>query len=133
VYATVLMFEDERNMNNPELVLQIHKEYVDAGVDYLTTNTFRTTPRAYTKAGAINLKAEEHEQFAKTSLNKAVELSKEAAHPQIKIIGSIAPLEDCYKPGLFPGKEIARDEFPIAILKLPVVFEYSDLYPKPEL
>ena len=29
----------------------------------------------------------------------------------MKILGSIAPLEDCYEPRLFPGEEIAKNEF----------------------
>ena len=39
------------NLTNPDLLYGIHQEYVNAGVDYLTTNTFRTTPRAYQKTG----------------------------------------------------------------------------------
>ena len=27
------------NLTNPELVLEIHREYVDAGADYITANT----------------------------------------------------------------------------------------------
>ena len=37
------------NDKNPDLLYKIHKEYVEAGANYLTTNTFRTTPRAYKK------------------------------------------------------------------------------------
>ena len=39
------------NLTSPELVLDIHREYVDAGADYITANTFRTTSRAYEKTG----------------------------------------------------------------------------------
>ena len=35
------------NLKTPKLVYQIHKDYIDAGSTYITTNTFRTTPRAY--------------------------------------------------------------------------------------
>ena len=40
----------DANIHHPKLVQLIHKEYIDAGADYITTNTFRTTPRAYAKA-----------------------------------------------------------------------------------
>ena len=41
----------EINRTNPDIVRQIHKEYIIAGADFITTNTFRTTPRAYRKTG----------------------------------------------------------------------------------
>ena len=98
----------DANINYPELVLQIHREYVDAGADYITTNTFRTTPRAYLKTGINNKKAS---QMAKNSLMQAVEIANNTALSTTKIIGSIAPLEDCYKPDLFPGRDVAILEF----------------------
>ena len=98
----------DANINYSELVLQIHMEYIEAGADYITTNTFRTTPRAYLKTG-INSK--EASQMAKKSLLRAIELAKKTAIPTTKIIGSIAPLEDCYMPDLFPGRNIAISEF----------------------
>jgi len=102
------LWSADANMNYPELVLQIHGEYVDAGADYITTNTFRTTPRAYLKTGINSTKAS---QMAKISLVRAVELAKKTAPKRIQIIGSIAPLEDCYRPDLFPGRDLAMSEF----------------------
>ena len=96
----------DANINHPELVQKIHKEYVDAGANYITTNTFRTTPRSYAK---INTKV--NVQDANTSLLRAVELAKCSVGSSTKILGSIAPLEDCYRPNLFPGKDIAISEF----------------------
>ena len=98
----------EANIHNPELVQKIHSQYIDAGADYITTNTFRTTPRAYLKTEFNSKKAN---QMAKDSLIRAVELAKIAALPTTKIIGSIAPLEDCYRPDLFPGREAVISEF----------------------
>ena len=98
----------DANLNYSELVLQIHMEYIDAGADFITTNTFRTTPRAYLKTGINSKKAS---QMAKKSLVQAVKLAKNAALLTTKIIGSIAPLEDCYRPDLFPGRGVAISEF----------------------
>ena len=39
------------NETYSDIVLKIHQEYVKAGADVLTTNSFRTTPYAYQKAG----------------------------------------------------------------------------------
>ena len=49
--------------------------------------------------------------MAKKSLILAVEHAKISASATTKVIGSIAPLEDCYKPELFPGRDIAISEF----------------------
>ena len=101
------------NLTNPELVLEIHREYVDAGADYITANTFRTTSRAYEKTGTSTSSVSNKKTgaLARKSLNKAVELAKEAASNSVKVLGSIASLEDCYSPELFPGKNTAITEF----------------------
>ena len=104
------------NLTNPELVLKIHREYVDAGADYITANTFRTTPRAFGKldslvAGSVEVNKKDAVLNSRNSLFTAVELAKEAARNSVKVLGSIASLEDCYSPELFPGKNTAITEF----------------------
>ena len=96
------------NLTHPDYVQKIHEAYLTAGADILTTNTFRTTPRAYRNNGY-----EEHEarQRSHESLERAVELARQAAGDDIIVAGSIAPLEDCYQPELFPGIEFAQREF----------------------
>jgi len=56
---------------------------------------------------------EEHDarQRSHESLERAVELARQAAGDDIIVTGSIAPLEDCYEPDLFPGNEFAQREF----------------------
>ena len=96
----------DANITSPDMVEKIHREHLSAGADYITTNTFRTTPRAYNKTSAINPKTS-----ARTSLYKAVDLAKKSARKSVKVLGSIAPLEDCYLPNLFPGRVTAIAEF----------------------
>ena len=96
------------NLSHPDYVRKIHEAYLKAGADILTTNTFRTTPRAYRNNGF-----EEHKAIQRSheSLVRAVELAKQTAGVDIIVAGSIAPLEDCYEPNLFPGIEFAQREF----------------------
>ena len=96
----------DANITSPKIVQKIHQEYVDAGTDYITANTFRTTPRAYKKIGTSK-----PEETARASLYKAVEIAKKAACNSVKVAGSIAPLEDCYSPNLFPGRDVSVAEF----------------------
>ena len=98
----------DANITKPNMVEKIHREYVGAGAEYITTNTFRTTPRAYMKTGITN---QQSARMARSSLLKAVAIAQSAAGSSAKIIGSIAPLEDCYDPGLFPGWESSVSEF----------------------
>jgi|TARA_B100000809_G_C15117516_1_gene523015 homocysteine S-methyltransferase len=100
----------EVNLSNPDLLLNIYKEYINAGSNYITTNTFRTTTRAYKKTGLSTIQANE---IAKKSMHSAISIAKRSANKSIKILGSIAPLEDCYSPQLFPGVENAKNEFSI--------------------
>ncbi len=74
----------------PDVVAQIHRDYVQAGATVHTTNTFRTRRRIYPKRW---------EQLARL----AVRLAREAVPQDQRIAGSIAPLEDCYSPELSPA------------------------------
>jgi len=73
----------------PEAVEKVHRAYAQAGAKVLTTNTFRT--RANT-AG---------ERWAEMA-ERAVDLARKVTTPTMRVAGSIAPLEDCYRPDLSP-------------------------------
>jgi len=98
------------NLTNPDLVSQIHENHITAGANYITSNTFRTTPRAFKKTG---VSMDEANLQSKKSFDLAIHSAKKAAKSKknINILGSIAPLEDCYLPTLFPGEKIAIKEF----------------------
>ena len=77
------------NTDYPDKVLKIHREYIEAGADIITTNTFRTNPTAL---------SEFSENKQKELLKAALELAKEAkGNKHIYIAGSNAPAEDCYQ------------------------------------
>ena len=96
------------NLHNPEQVYKVHLDNIEAGSQIITANTFRTTSRAYAKTGLSSRLAE---QKAQESLSSAIHLAHKAANKNAIVLGSIAPLEDCYIPELFPGYEIAFNEF----------------------
>ena len=96
----------QTNLTNPNLIYQIHKNYIESGADYITTNTFRATPRSFRKSNIKNYKKE-----ARKSFDSAINIAKKASDSKIQILGSIAPLEDCYIPDLFPGEKEAKKEF----------------------
>ncbi len=78
------------NLKYPEKVFKIHKQYIDAGSDIITTNTFRTNPAAIESYNIkINFK-----KFVNESVKIAV---KAASGLPVFVAGSNAPAEDCYK------------------------------------
>lgn len=86
----------------PDMLARIHADYVEAGATLHTANTFRTQPRALGD-GWVG------------ALRTAVGIAKEAVAPVGTVLGSIAPVEDCYRPDLSPGvkaraehREVAR-------------------------
>ena len=96
------------NLTNPDLIYKIHKAYINQGANYITTNTFRTTFRAFKKTGLTDNEASNQ---AQESFEAAIHMAQKASNKKNKILGSIAPLEDCYMPELFPGTKQATKEF----------------------
>jgi homocysteine S-methyltransferase len=93
-------------ISHPEIVLQIHKDYIEAGADIITTNTFRTTRRTMRRA---NL-PDRSEQLMKRAIDLAHQSRDAFPDREVLIAGSIAPLEDCYRPDLVPSDKELREE-----------------------
>ena len=73
------------NRDHPSLVAQVHRNYIDAGADVITTNTYATTTAALQRGGY----AEEFVNWNKT----AVELARQAteqAEGEVFIAGSVS-------------------------------------------
>lgn len=92
----------------PEVIQTVHEEYAQAGADILTANTFRTTVPTYLK---IEKNRQQAMIKARGAMFQAVQLARKVAGDETLVAGSLAPLEDCYSPELFPGTSAARDEF----------------------
>jgi homocysteine S-methyltransferase len=85
-----ILWATKVNHENPELIIQIHREYIDTGADIITTNTFRTNPAALNKSG-LSLSSLEY-------VKQAVSLATQAADgTKVLVAGSNAPAEDCYQ------------------------------------
>ncbi len=88
----------------PDVLKQIHLDYLKAGAEVLTSNTFRTHRRSLAQAG-IGERAKELTILAVRIAKEAIqEHNANGGHPAW-VAGSIAPLEDCYSPELVPPQE----------------------------
>jgi S-methylmethionine-dependent homocysteine/selenocysteine methylase len=92
-------------VHRPELVRRVHADYVAAGAELLTANTFRTQQRTLARDGA-RLRAAELTALA---VALARDAAAEAPRP-VAVLGSAPPLEDCYSPRLVPdAAALARE------------------------
>lgn len=92
----------------PDLVRAVHADHVRAGADVVTANTFRTLRRTLARAGR-------DPREARALVRTAVRLAREgvaAAAPgrRVLVAGSVAPLEDCFRPDLVPDDATLRAE-----------------------
>ncbi len=87
----------------PDVVKQIHLDYLRAGAHVITANTFRTNLRTLAQAGLAG-RSRELTLLAVDLARQAVAEFR-AAHPATHplIAGSMAPVEDCYSPWLVPN------------------------------
>lgn len=77
------------NKSSPEIIKSVHRSYIEAGADIITTNTFRTNPSALSDVGIFNIAP---------LVKEAVNLVKESAKDlSIYIAGANAPAEDSYQ------------------------------------
>ena len=100
------LWSAQANIEEPQIVRSVHKDYVEAGADIITTNTFRTTTWSYRRAEYSPKRAS---RKAKDSLMKAIDLAR-SVNPNI-LAGSITSINDCYEPDEYPGKSIAEDSY----------------------
>ena len=83
------------SVESPDLVKKVHEEYILAGADIITTNTYATTPIAMKQYGFDN----QVNEFNK----KSVQLAKEAVkntNKDVAIAGSVSTFGSLYKYGL---------------------------------
>src|SRR5437588_2075295 len=75
---------DELNLRNPEIVLEVHKQYVRAGAEILETNTYG--------ANRVKLRSFGIEDELRAINMSAVEMARKAAGDRCYVAGAIGPL-----------------------------------------
>jgi homocysteine S-methyltransferase len=87
---------------HPALVRDIHIDYLRAGADIITTNTFRTH--------AHNLGTMEEARRLTRLATELAQQAIEAVGQPAFVAGSVAPLEECYAPELTPSEAYCQRE-----------------------
>src|SRR2546423_1251043 len=97
---------DELNLRNPEIVLEVHKQYVRAGAEVLETNTYG--------ANRVKLRGFGIEDELRDVNLAAVEIARKAAGDSVYVGGAIGPLGIRIEPygptALEEAREIFREQ-----------------------
>jgi S-methylmethionine-dependent homocysteine/selenocysteine methylase len=99
-----------------ETVRAIHRDYIDAGADIVTTDTFQMSRRTYLnlfrnldhmrRIGAPGLESQ-----AAQLIERAVLTARQAAeNTAVAIAGSVSPVNHCFRPDLSPPFDEALRE-----------------------
>lgn len=79
------------SLHAPEVLEAVHRDYVRAGADIVTANTFRTTERAF-------FSVDESGKTWEKAAREAVRIARCAAEGKALVAASIGPLADCFSP-----------------------------------
>src|SRR6185436_15210933 len=94
---------DELNLRNPEIVLEVHRQYVRAGAEILETNTYG--------ANRVKLQGFGIEDELRDINMRAAEIARKAAGDSVYVAGAIGPLGIRIEPYGPTALEEARDIF----------------------
>ncbi len=108
-------------MEEPEIVEDVHREYIDAGARVITLNSYSATPERLEREGQIAL----FEPLQKKAIEiaKKARASSTAPHAKdVKIAGCLPPLFGSYQPENAPSYEECLDLYRrIAAIQAPEV------------
>ncbi|MCD6115437.1 bifunctional homocysteine S-methyltransferase/methylenetetrahydrofolate reductase [bacterium] len=113
IYQRGILFNksyDELNLSNKNLILSIHKEYINAGADVIETNTFG--------ANFYKLRRHNIEDIVYKINLKGAEIAREAADNDVFVCGSVGPLGVKIEPWGEISYNEAREAFKIQISAL---------------
>ena len=112
---------DHQLKSRPEVVRAIHADYIRAGADVISTNTFQLTRRAFMNhfrdlehlrhIGAPDLE-NRWVELLQAGVRLAQEARREAATGSpVAIAGAMTTLEWCFRPDLAPARAEANEEY----------------------
>ena len=120
---------EEANLSNPELILQLHREYLEAGAQILSTNSWGAN---YPKLCKHNF----HDKLGEMNY-QAAQLARKASQGQAWIAGSIGPLGIQLEPfgptsyaearGYFQAQINALQEGGVDLLSLETFTDLSEI------
>lgn len=107
-------------LDAPDVVRDVHSDYIAAGADIITTNTYCTLRSHLDKAGV----GDRYEELNRLAGQLAVEARDTASRPAL-IAGSLAPMFESYRPDMVLPVE---DSEPVYREQANILADYVDLF-----
>lgn len=104
----------------PELVVELHEEYIQAGARLIITNTYSTVPSYLDKEGL----AAEFERYTALGASLARQAVNQSGLP-VQVAGSLPPLSESYRPDLVMPEAEAR---PVYAALVKALLPHVDLF-----
>lgn len=104
----------------PDLVREVHEDYVSAGAEVIITNTYSTIPSYLAKSGL----ADRWLELAGTAGQIARDVADAAEH-DVLVAGSLPPLSESYRWDLVPADDNAQ---PLYTELAAALLPYVDVY-----
>ena len=93
-------------MDNPDIIKEIHKDYISAGAEIVTTNNYAVTHNLLERENI----GHRLEELTSLSIDIAKEAKKESGK-NIKIAASLPPLDTSYRPDLVGDSESIKKKY----------------------
>jgi len=113
-------WESHKVESEPDSIRSIHADYIRAGADVVSTNTFQLARRSYLNHFADrkhlrHIGAKNLEKRAAVLIREGVERAREArdqvGRPRVCIAGSMTTLDWCFRPDRAPTPREMRGEY----------------------
>ena len=113
-------WEGHKVESEPDAIRAIHADYIRAGADVITTNTFQLARRSYMnhfadldhrrRVGASDLETRPP-LLIREGVKRAIEARDQAGAADVSIAGSMTTLDWCFRPDMAPGVDDMRAEY----------------------
>jgi len=106
-------------MEQPEIVKEVHKDFIKAGARVITTNSYTCTPSRLCRDGQAEWFESLQHQASTLALEARVELGMDAS--EVQVAGCLPPLIGSYTVDARPIEELKREYQQIIDVQLPYV------------
>ncbi len=113
-------WEGHKVESEPDAIRDIHADYIRAGADVITTNTFQLARRSYMNhfadpahmqhVGAKDLEARPP-ALIREGVKRAIEARERTGRDNVSIAGSMTTLDWCFRPDMAPSVAAMRAEY----------------------
>ena len=113
-------WEGHKVESEPDAIRSIHADYIRAGADVISTNTFQLARRSYTNhfadldhmrhVGAADLETRAF-PLVKEGVKRALEAREQSGHDDVCVAGAMTTLDWCFRPDRVPSADEMRAEY----------------------